>query len=110
MAEQQPTILEALAEMQDIMRSAATEGVTQRMPAIRYTVCRQTLMGSELRPALPGFLIQCLTYSRFHDFIHLYHPEVGRRLAFIDSEFQACAGSPRPRPRPRFDIFDDPAF
>jgi hypothetical protein len=53
-------------------------------------------------------MLQCLTFSRFHDFIHLYDPRVDRRLAFIDAEFQAC--SARIRARPTFDVFDDPAF
>jgi hypothetical protein len=100
--------MEALGEMQEILRLAAVEGSSQRLPAVRYTVCREALLRSDLKESLPGFLRQCLTFSRFHDFIHLYHPEVERRLAFIDSEFQASVG--RARARPRFDFFDDPAF
>jgi len=106
--EQQPTPEEALGEIQDILRSAAAEGSSNRLPAIRYTLCREALLRSDLRPALPGFLFQCLTFSRFHDFIHLYHPQVEKRVAFIDAEFAACLG--RPRARPSFDIFDDKEF
>jgi hypothetical protein len=107
-AQQDPTPMEALSEMQEILRSAASEGSSARLPAVRYTVCRETLLKSDMRPLLPGFLIQCLTFSRFHDFIRLYHPQVEKRVAFIDSEFQTCAG--RVKTRPRFDIFDDPEF
>lgn len=68
MAEQELTASEALGEFQDIVRLAALDGSPQRLPANRYTICRDTLLRSHLRPHLPGFLFQCLTVARFHDF------------------------------------------
>ena len=105
MAEQHPTAMEALGEMRELLCLAAAEGYSQRLAAVRYTLCRDTLLRSELRPSLPGFLLQCLTFARFQDFIRLYHPQVDRRLAFIDQEFQAFTG--RVRARPTFDVFED---
>ncbi|HEV2867260.1 MAG TPA: hypothetical protein VGX37_12190 [Allosphingosinicella sp.] len=108
MAEPNPTAAEALSEMQELLRSAASDGNSSRLPAVRYTLCREALLRSEFRPSLPGFLFQCLTFARAHDFIHLYHPEVEKRLAFLELEFRACTGGVRARPR--FDIFDDTGF
>lgn len=108
MAEQEPTPTDALAELQEILRLAAHEGTPQRFAAARYTICRDAVLKSDLRPALPGFLLQCLTFSRFHDFIHLYHPDPAARLAFLDESFRSFTS--RVRSRPTFDVFGDPDF
>ncbi len=99
---------EALTELKQLMRLAAGEGSPQRLAATTYTVCRETLLQSELRPALPGFLLQCLTIFRFKDFIQLYSPALNERHAFIDEAFRAC--ETRAGLRPAFDAFDDPDF
>lgn len=105
MAEQHQTATEALNELRELLTLAASEGCSQRLVAVRYTLCRQTLLHSELRPSLPGFLLQCLTFARFQDFIRLYHPRSDKRLAFIERELHAFTG--RVRARPSFDVFED---
>jgi len=99
---------EALTELKQLMRLAAGEGSPQRLAATTYTVCRETLLQSELRPALPGFLLQCLTIFRFKDFIQLYSPSLSERHAFVDEAFRAC--EIRAGLRQSFDVFDDPDF
>ena len=96
---------EALNELQLILNIAAREGSPQRLAASRYTVCRDALMKAGLKPALPGFLVQCLTYDRFHDFIHLYDPTVEARKALVDESLRGCAS--RIRARPTHDVFND---
>ena len=99
---------EALTELKELMRLAAGEGSPQRLAATTYTICRETLLQSELRPALPGFLLQCLTIFRFKDFIQLYSPNLSERHAFVDEAFRAC--ETRAGLRPTFDVFGDPNF
>jgi hypothetical protein len=108
MAMQELAAGEALGKLKELMRLAAGEGSPQRLAATTYTVCRETLLQSELRPALPGFLLQCLTIFRFKDFIQLYSPSLSERHAFIDEAFRAC--ETRAGLRPTFDVFDDPDF
>lgn len=108
MSEQPPTPGEALGELQEILRLAATTASPQRVAAARYTICRDVLLKSALRPSLPGFLLQCLTISRFHDFIHLLDPDSEVRMAFLNEAFQTSVT--RFRARPTFDVFGDPEF
>lgn len=105
MLAEEPTPEEALAELKDLLRLAAGELFPPRQSASRYTICREALLRSSLRPILPGFLLQCLTISRFRDFIHLYDPNIDARLAFINDAFRAGEATPR-RPGRTFDIFD----
>lgn len=107
-ARQELTTGEALTELKELMRLAAGEGSPQRLAATTYTICRETLLQSELRPALPGFLLQCLTIFRFKDFIQLYSPSLNERRAFVEEAFRAC--ETRAGLRPAFDVFDDPDF
>jgi len=99
---------EALTELKQLMRLAAGEGSPQRLAATTYTICREALLQSELRPALPGFLLQCLTIFRFKDFIQLYSPSLDDRIAFVDEAFRACEA--RAGLRASFDVFGDPDF
>lgn len=99
---------EALTELKQLMRLAAGEGSPQRLAATTYTICREALLQSELRPALPGFLLQCLTIFRFKDFIQLYSPSLDDRIAFVDEAFRACEA--RAGLRSSFDVFGDPDF
>ncbi len=108
MPEQQLHAGEALGELQDILRLAAIGGSPQRLAASRYTMCREALLHSPLRPFLPGFLLQCLTIARFHDFIHLYHPSPEASLFFLEEAFHACIG--RAQTISRASAFDDPDF
>ena len=99
------TPAEALEEMREIARMAALDGAFVRQAAARYTLCRDTLLQSQLRPFLPGFLIQCLTIARFQDFIHLLDPRSTVRLAFLDQAFQNVSGSISQRPG--IDVFGE---
>ena len=97
---------DALEEMREILRMAALDGTLVRQAAARYTLCRETLLQSPLRPHLPGFLMQCLTIARFQDFIHLLDPRPTVRLAFLDDAFRNVASSPSSRSR-TIDVFDE---
>lgn len=99
---------EALSELKELLRLASGEGAPQRLAATTYTVCREALLQSELRPALPPFLLQCLTIFRFKDFIQLYSPSLSERIAFIDDAFRASEG--KAGLRSTFDVFGDPDF
>jgi hypothetical protein len=99
---------EALKEMQELLLATASASAPNRIAAVRYTLCRTVLMEGPLRPALPGFLIQCVSIFKFHDFITLYDPKVETRLAFIDA---ALAKSRSVAEAKRsFDVFEDPEF
>jgi hypothetical protein len=100
------TTSEALAELKDLLRLASTDEALQRLSATRYTRCREVLLQSELRSALPGFLRQCLTHARFHDFIHLYSHDRNERLAFVEAALKPCEN--RMGLRSTFDVFGDP--
>ncbi|HEV2867343.1 MAG TPA: hypothetical protein VGX37_12610 [Allosphingosinicella sp.] len=104
MIDQGPAPSEALQEMRDLLHRAAAEGDSQRHFWVRYTICREALLASDLKPSLPGFLLQCVTFSRFQEFIRLYHPQSQKRAAFIEQELQAFTG--RVRARPTFDVFE----
>lgn len=80
---------DALQEFHEILLLAALDDPPQRIAATRYTECREILLRSELRPVLPGFLLQCMTIDRFRDFIHLYHPRLEARVGFVDDAMRA---------------------
>jgi hypothetical protein len=77
----------AVNEMLEVLRIVAAHRVADRAMAVRYTEKRQRLLDSRLRPDLPGFLLQCSSLSKFHDFITLYAPRVEARIQFIDQAF-----------------------
>lgn len=81
--------LETLQEMEELLRAVASS-TPHRLSAVRYTHCRAILLAGELRPALPGFLIQCVSIYKFHDFINLYDPKATARLAFLNAAFNEC--------------------
>jgi hypothetical protein len=102
------TASEALTELQELMRLAASGEPLLRQAATTYTTNRDVLLQSELRPMLPGFLLQCLTVYRFKDFIQLYSPSVEDRIAFVDAAIGAC--ETRANMRPAFDVFAENDF
>ncbi len=102
------TPAEALEELREIARLAARDGALPRHAATRYTLCRDRLLQSVLRPSLPGFLLQCLTIARFHDFIHLLDPRLDVRLAFIEEAFRKTAQPPALPSE--IDVFGDEDF
>jgi hypothetical protein len=99
------TTNEAMVELQALLRLVASGESPQRLAATTYTICREILLASELRPILPGFLLQCLTVLRFKDFIQLYSPNVADRIAFIDDALRQC--ETRAGLRPKFDVFGE---
>lgn len=95
MAEQDLAPVDALHELYEILLVGALEEPTQRLTATRYTLCREALLRGPLRPVLPGFLQQCLTFDRFRDFIYLYHPSLNARVEMIDEALRASLGKAR---------------
>ena len=78
---------EAWTQFQELLHAAATEAVQSRVAATRYTRLRETLLASDYRPLLPGFVLQCLTLDRFRVFIRLYHPLEAERIALLNNSF-----------------------
>lgn len=107
-AQPKPTAAEMLEEMQALLRSVASSSSLNRLWAVRYTECRAELLNSDLRPVLPGFLVQCVSINKFHDFIHLYDPSPEARVAFLDAAFET-SGS-QLQAKSVYDVFRDPDF
>jgi hypothetical protein len=93
--EPKPNATDALGEIEQILREAASAATPRRLASVRYTLCRAALLDSEYRLSLPGFLNQCVSLHKFHDFITLYHFNPEARLSFLDHTF---------------DVFSDPDF
>ncbi len=111
--EQKPNMREALQEMQELLVAASSaKSPPHRLSAVRYTLCRAALLEGELRSALPGFLIQCVSIYKFHDFINLYHPKPEARTEFVLDAFEDCRvlAAAAPVRRPGFDVFGDNDF
>lgn len=106
--QQNTSSADALQEMQALLLSTCSASTPNRVSAVRYTLCRTILMDGELRPALPGFLVQCVSIFKFHDFISLYDPKAEARIAFVES---ALASSRALLDSKRiYDVFSDPDF
>jgi hypothetical protein len=106
--QQKTSTSEALEEMQVLLLGTCSASTPNRISAVRYTLCRTILLDGELRPALPGFLIQCVSIFKFHDFISLYDPKAEARTAFVESAFansRALLDS-----KHIYDVFSDPDF
>jgi hypothetical protein len=106
--QQKTSTSDALEEMQALLLSTCSASTPNRISAVRYTLCRTLLMNGELRPALPGFLIQCVSIFKFHDFISLYDQKAEARIAFVENAFassRALLDSKR-----IYDVFSDPDF
>ena len=107
-AQQKIGTAEALQEMSELLRSVAkggTGGTPHRLSAVRYTHNRSVLLESEVRAVVPGFLVQCVSIYKFHDFINLYDPKADARIQFVETALQRCwdlLGSKRV-----FDVFND---
>ena len=102
----EPPLIEALDEIHALLREVAASSSPHRSAAVRYTVCRSVLLGSELRPLLPGFLVQCVSISRFHEFINLYHHRQEARIQFVDAEMKPARARLTDKPVPN--IFGEP--
>lgn len=104
-AEELSKLENALEELRSISREVAMEGTPQRAAATRYMLCRDVVLASPSRSHLPGFIQQCVSIFKLHDFIHLYHPSTQARLEFIDGAFAGCRASPGFKRT--FDVFND---
>ncbi len=84
------TTEDVLQEMEELLRAVASSSTPHRLSAVRYTYCREALLASALRPAVPGFLIQCVSIYKFHDFINLFDPKADARIAFVEGALSKC--------------------
>ena len=108
MVEPKPSTRDALEEIQELLSAASSASSPHRLSAVRYTLCRAALLESEVRAALPGFIIQCVSIYKFHDFIHLYDPKAEARRAFVDAAFSSCRAMLDTKRI--YDVFSDPDF
>lgn len=76
-----------MKDLEEILRVVATTASPSRPAAVRYTQCRDVLLAGDTRAALPGFIVQCVSIYKFHDFINLYDADPAARIAFIQSAF-----------------------
>ena len=84
------TTEDVLQEMEELLRAVASSSTPHRFSAVRYTYCREALLASALRPTVPGFLIQCVSIYKFHDFINLLDPKAEARIAFVEAALDKC--------------------
>jgi hypothetical protein len=106
--EQKPAAPDAFEEIQALLRAASSAGTPHRLSAVRYTLCRAALLESPLRPAVPGFIVQCVSIYKFYDFIHLYDPKVEARISFVEEAFSGCRALLNSKSV--YDVFNDPDF
>jgi len=78
--------------MEELLRAVASSSTPHRFSAVRYTHCREALLASPMRAAVPGFLIQCVSIYKFHDFINLFDPKADARIAFVEAALSKCRG------------------
>lgn len=96
-----------MKEMEELLRVVATTGSPSRPAAVRYTQYRDALLAGEGRAALPGFVVQCVSVYKFHDFINLYDADASARTAFIENAFSKGKVSlEAKRPKDAFRDFD----
>jgi len=99
---------EALVEIGEIMLLTASDHVAPRMSAVRYTRCRSALIENGLRSAMPGFLVQCVSLDKFHDFISLLNPDPKVRVAFVEAGLAGCRDALDVRKN--YDVFENDDF
>lgn len=80
----------ALIELKAVLRAVSAASTLDRNWAFRYTYCRDLVLKTVPRVAVPGFLYQCISVDNFHDFIRFYHHDVGRRHTLIDETLALC--------------------
>ena len=99
------TTIDVLQEMEELLRAVARSSTPHRFSAVRYTHCREALLASEVRSAVPGFLIQCVSLYKFHDFINLLDPKADARIAFVEAALDKCRAMLNSRRV--YDVFGD---
>lgn len=96
-----------MKELEELLRVVVSSGSPPRPSAVKYTQCRDALLASDLRSIVPGFVVQCVSIYKFHDFINLFHPDTDVRLAFVEKAFATDDGLLDARRRPAsFNDFD----
>ncbi len=93
MADQPSREAAALDDMVQLLKTVAATRVPDRALAVRYTASRTLLLQGLLRPQVPGFLLQCVSVFKFHDFINLFAPDLPSRIAFIEEAFEDCVAA-----------------
>lgn len=82
---------EALQQLEALLHElSGGASPPQRAAAVRYMQCRSALLDGGIRPAVPGFLVQCISASKFYEFIRLYHPDPAARREFISEALHPC--------------------
>ncbi len=96
-----------MKELEEILRVVATTASPSRPAAVRYTQCRDALLAGEARASIPGFIVQCVSIYKFHDFINLYDADTAARTAFIRDAFgKGKVSLQTKRPKDAFRDFD----
>lgn len=96
-----------MKELEEILRVVATAGSPSRPAAVRYTQCRDAMLAGDARASVPGFIVQCVSIYKFHDFINLYDADPAARITFIQGAFNKGAVSlETKRPKDAFRDFD----
>ena len=95
-----------LDDLEQLLREVVATGSPARTTAVRYTRCRDALLASPSRSAIPGFVVQCVSVYKFQDFVTLLDPDVGARLAFVDAAFSRGGATLKISQR-RQDAFND---
>lgn len=81
----------ALQELEGLLHQlCSSASPPQRAAAVQYMQYRSALIDGLIRPSVPGFLIQCISASKFYDFIRLYHPDPEARRDFISESLRPC--------------------
>jgi hypothetical protein len=79
---------EALDDMVEVLRVAASIRAPDRAMAVRYTQARERLVSGRLRGFLPPFLTQCASVQKYVEFIGLFAPDAPRRIEFVEQAFE----------------------
>ena len=81
----------AFDQFAGVTTSIAGGGPLVRVDAVAWLQSRETLLASEYRDVLPGFILQCLSIFKFRDFILLYHPDPRERRRFVEQLLEPAA-------------------
>lgn len=91
MADPAPSARDAVQELEALLHELSSgASPPPRSAAVHYMQCRSALIDGAIRPSVPGFLIQCISASKFYEFIRLYHPDPRARREFISDALHAC--------------------
>lgn len=100
---------ETLSGLQDLLLAVADGHSPDRSSSVLYMHLREQLLDSGAAGSVPGYLVQCVSISRFRTFIELFHPERDARAQFIRSSLDPCwrVLQPHSRSNQSYDFLDD---